>query len=103
MTAIAYVSIYYGSYSNTDNAVHASTQFMCSLMYWFFAFYFVVTLATMFGKYVAEFSRSHLLGIGRFPIFELTNGDKNKQNSANASSTGSVLKFMGSSVFTVLW
>lgn len=69
----------------------------------FVSFIVVANFANRFSKWLGGVAERQLDKFGRFTVFELTNGDNNKQTENFAKNQSSLYKFVSASVFSIFW
>jgi hypothetical protein len=91
---IAYVAAVYawmhGRIQTPVTTEYVSVNFILLMI-----FILVIKIANRFSSWVAETLNGYIIKMGRFPIFELTNGDQNNLTAALSRITRSTYKFWG--------
>jgi len=90
LTAFGYVGWFYSKYHSQREALD-----LFILGIWLLGSFFVIRISKLLAGWLSRFCARQLNRIGRFTVFELTQGDSNAQNRFSARSSGALWKFVG--------
>lgn len=91
---IAYISaIYIWMHQRLDQPL--TTEFITYALLFIMIFTLVIKIANRFSSWMAQRLALNIERMGKFPIFELTNGDQNNLTAAISKITASTIKFWG--------
>ena len=81
----------------------ACTGLVQTTVYWLLATALIIFLSIKFSADLAGYIQKQLARYGKSTVFAITNGDHIRQNELIAKSTRTFYKFIGTSVFAIIW